>query len=53
MLLSLDQIQGWITSRTKKKKDAEKGMLTDKVVQENSLVQELENPEDATDVNSN
>jgi hypothetical protein len=53
MLLSLDQIQGWITSRMKKKTDAERGVLTDEALQENSLVQQLDNPEDTIDVNSN
>jgi hypothetical protein len=42
-----------ITSRTKKKKDAERGVLTDEVEEENALVQQLENPEDTMDVNSN
>jgi hypothetical protein len=45
MLLSTDQIQGWITSRTQKKKNDERGTLTEKQQEESQLINQLQNGE--------
>jgi hypothetical protein len=42
MLLAEDQIQSWINSRTQKKKKGNRGQQTDKDIEENRLVDDLE-----------
>ena len=42
MLLSEDQIQSWISSRTQKKKKKSKGVRTKKDFVEDEMIQEVE-----------
>jgi hypothetical protein len=42
LLLAEDQIQGWITSRTQKKKNTSKGTRTEKEKEEDLMIQERE-----------
>jgi hypothetical protein len=45
MLLSMDQLQSWITQRTQKKKKDEQGTLTEKDTEEQNLVAAIEEPD--------